>query len=444
MNARPAPGWALAAAIVGSSMSFIDGSAVNVALPVLQRDLSASAAAAQWVIESYSLFLSALMLIGGSLGDLFGRRRVYGIGIGLFAIASIGCGFAPNVDVLIAARCLQGVGGALATPGSLALISATYDGEARGRAIGTWSAFSAIMSALGPVIGGWLVQTGSWRFVFFINAPLALVVLALLAFRVVESDDPAASHSIDVPGATLATLGLGSLVYGLISLQSDAFDLRGYVAASLGAIALVAFVAVERRSAHPMVRLDLFASRSFSAANLYTFLLYAAIGGSIYFIPFDLINVQGYPPAAAGAALLPFVAILATLSRFSGALVARSGPRAPLVAGGVLAAAAFAIFAFAGVGRPYWATFFPGAVVLGFAGAAFVAPLTTTVMGAVAVSHAGVASGINNAISRAAGLVAIAALGIFLAHGFETTLSHRLARTHLAPVTSLALSSGRA
>jgi EmrB/QacA subfamily drug resistance transporter len=442
--ARPNPSWALVAAIVGSSMSFIDGSAVNVALPILERDLGASAASAQWVVEGYSLFLAALILVGGSLGDVFGRKLVFGCGIALFAGASIACGFAPNVDVLIAARCVAGIGGALATPGSLALISASYDGESRGRAIGTWSGFSAVTSALGPLIGGWLVQVGSWRAVFFINVPLALAVLAILVFRVSESSDPSASRRIDVPGALTAMLGLGTLVYGLIRLQSGSLDPLGLAATIVGLATLAAFVAIEVRSARPMVHLELFASRTFSAANLYTFLLYAALGGSFYFLPFDLINVQGYAPAAAGAALLPFVAIVFTLSRYSGGLVARMGPRVPLTLGAMLAGVGFTIFAFAGVGRSYWVTFFPGAVVLGLGGAAFVAPLTTTVMAAVDATHAGVASGINNAVSRAAGLVAIAALGIALASRFEATLAHDLARVRLAAQTSAALGAGRA
>jgi hypothetical protein len=293
------------------------------------------------------------------------------------------------------------------------------------------------------VIGGWLVQAGSWRAVFFINVPLAAAVLAILVFRVAESRDASASRRIDVRGAAVATLGLGSLVYGLIRLQ-DGPGLAASAATVLGVSALVAFVVLEGRTAEPMMRLDLFASRTFSTANLYTFLLYAALGGSFYFVPFDLIDVQGYAPAAAGAALLPFVAIVFALSRFSGGLVARAGPRVPLIVGGVLTAAGFATFASAGVGRPYWVTFFPGAILLGFGGAAFIAPLTTTVMGAVASSHAGIASGINNAIARAAGLIAIAALGIALARHFDASLSVALAGARVAPATTRALDSARA
>jgi len=427
--------WALVAAVIGSSMSFIDGTAVNVALPILQRDLAASSASVQWVVEGYSLFLSALILIGGSLGDLFGRRLIYGGGIALFALASIGCAFAPTVDFLIFARCVQGIGGALATPGSLALISANFSGEARGRAIGTWSAFSTITSVIGPVLGGWLVQLGSWRWVFIINVPLAAIVLAILLLRVGESRDESASKRIDVLGVVFATVGLGALVFGLIRLQGGTLDPFGALAVALGIAALVAFVIAERRQAQPMVRLDLFASRRFSAANLYTFLLYAALGGSLYFVPFDLINVQRYSPAAAGAALLPMIAIMFTLARFSGGLVARIGPRLPLALGAVLAAGGFTIFAFAGLGHSYWTTFFPGAVVLGFGGAAFVAPLTTTVMDAVDTSHAGIASGINNAVSRTAGLIAIAALGIALANDFEASLARGMRAAHVAPAT---------
>lgn len=425
-------------------MSFIDGTAVNVALPVLQRDLQASAASVQWVVEGYSLFLAALILIGGSLGDLFGRRLVFGGGIALFALASLACAVAPNVDVLIGARCVQGAGGALAMPGSLALVSASYPAAERGRAIGTWSGFSAITSAIGPVLGGALVQWGSWRLIFLINVPLAAAVLAVLYFGVDESRDPSASRSVDVVGASLATFGLGSLVYGLIRLQAGSLEASGVTAVLFGLALLAAFVVVERREAHPMVRLDLFGSRCFSLANAYTFLLYAALGGSLYFIPFDLIDVQGYPPSLAGAALLPMVLIVFALSRFSGGLVVRIGARVPLVLGASLAALGFGIFAAAGIGHSYWLTFFPASLALGLGAACFAAPLTTTVMGAVDASHAGVASGINNAVARTAGLVAIAALGIGLAHVFSGSLARELARERSSPAVRAAVARDRA
>ncbi len=419
--------WTLLAAIVGSGMSFIDGTAVNVALPVMQRDLNATSAQMQWVVEGYSLFLSALILIGGSLGDLFGRRRAFAIGIVLFALASLACALSSRIEFLIAARAVQGIGGALATPGSLALISASFSGAERGRAIGTWSGFSSITAAAGPLLGGWLTQIGSWRWVFLINLPLALVVLYALA-HVTESRDAGAERRIDVGGATLATLGLGALVYGLIGLQAGTLDPLSLGVAVLGLAALVGFCFFEARVRDPMLQLALFRSRAFSVANGYTVLLYAALGGSLYFIPFNLIDVQGYSPAQAGAALLPFILIMFVLSRYSGGLVARLGPRRPLVLGAVLAALGFAAFAFAGVGRSYWVSFFPAAVLLGLGGAAFVAPLTTTVMDSAPTEHAGVASGINNALSRAAGLIAVAALGIALASGFDRALAHAFAR----------------
>lgn len=448
-KSRPAPAparatWALVAAILGSSMSFIDGSAVNVALPIVQRDLHASAASGQWVVESYGLFLSALILIGGSLGDIFGRRSIFGSGIAIFAAASVICALAPTIEILVVGRSLQGIGGALATPGSLAIIAANFPAESRGRAIGTWSGASGITAALGPVLGGALVQLGSWRWVFLINIPLALVVLAILWLRVDESRDDTASRSVDVAGGCFATLGLGALVYGLIGLQGGMPRGLAFGAAAGGIAALVLFVVVEARTAHPMVRLAYFRKRRFAAANLYTLLLYAALGGSLFFVPFDLINVQHYPPSLAGAALLPMIAIMFVFARFSGGLVARIGARVPLAVGAVLAALGFTIFAFAGVGGSYWATFFPGAVLLGCGGAAFVAPLTTTVMDSLEPAHAGIASGINNAVSRTAGLIAIAALGIALAAVFDRTLARELARAHVSAATMVSVARERA
>ncbi len=441
MNAPARATWALVAAVLGSSMSFIDGTAVNVALPVLQRDLGASSANVQWVVEGYSLFLSSLILIGGSLGDVFGRRAMFGAGVALFAIASIVCGFAPTIGVLVVGRCLQGVGGALATPGSLALISAAYSGVDRGRAIGTWSGASALTGALGPVLGGVLVQFVSWRAVFFVNVPIALAVLAILATRVDETRDPHAWRRPDLLGATLATLGLGGLVYGLIALQTPGThgDAIAFASIASGIVALVAFVVAESHEAHPMMRLDVFASRAFSAANAYTFVLYAALGGSLYFVPFDLIDVQGYPPAFAGAALLPMIVILATTSRYSGGLVATVGARVPLTLGAALAAAGFAIFAFAGTGHPYWVTFFPGSIVLGTGITLMVAPLTTIVMDAVETAHAGVASGINNAVARTSGLVAIAALGVVLSATFSASVAREAARSPLSASAKVAM-----
>jgi EmrB/QacA subfamily drug resistance transporter len=405
--------WVLIAAILGSAMPFIDSTAVNVSLPVLQRELHATTSQTQWVIEGYALFLSALILPGGALGDLYGRRRMFEYGILLFAAASIGCALAGDINVLIAARCIQGVGGALLAPGSLALISAAYSGEARGRAIGLWSGLSALTSACGPIIGGWLTQDFSWRYVFVINIPIAIVVLFVLR-GVPESRDDSADRRVDVVGAGLATLGLGLLVYGLIAMNSAHITAAALGTALVGIAVLCGFVAFERRTPDPMVRCDLFLSRDFSAANIYTFFLYAAIGGSLYFIPFVLINVHHYTPTAAGAALLPFIVIMVAASRWSGGLVARVGARTPLILGGILAGIGFSAFALPGSGGSYWTTFFPAATILGCGGALFVAPLTTIVMNSVPVEHSGLASGVNNAVARTAGLIGVAALGVIV------------------------------
>jgi EmrB/QacA subfamily drug resistance transporter len=436
--------YVLVAAIAGSSMGSIDGTAVNVALPLVQRELHAGAAGLQWIVEGYSLFLSALILVGGGLGDRFGRRTIFLLGIGLFALSSLACALAPSLTFLIAARCMQGVGAALAIPGSLALISATFSGEERGRAIGTWSGFSAVTTALGPVLGGWLAQTFSWRAVFLINLPIAAIVVAVSLLGVPESRDDEASQPFDVVGVLLATSGLAALVYGLIGLQGALGGARFAANAAAGCVLLVAFIAYERFGArHPMVKADLFASHPFTGANLYTFLLYAALGGALYFLPFNLINVQGYTPLAAGASLLPFILIMFLASRWSGGLVARIGARTPLVIGAVLAGCGFLAFARTGIGAPYWISFFPAAVILGIGGAFFVAPLTTTVMNAVPVSEAGIASGINNAVSRAAGLIAIAALGLALANAFDATLARDMTRMHAPPSTVAALARER-
>jgi EmrB/QacA subfamily drug resistance transporter len=435
----------LLATIVGSSLSFIDGTAVNVALPALQRDLRATASDVQWVIEIYALFLSALILVGGSLGDQFGRRRVFAVGVGLFTVASMWCGLAPNLGQLIAARAIQGIGGALLVPGSLAIISASYDESHRGRAIGTWSGFATMTSALGPVLGGWLIQIVSWRAVFFINVPLAAVTLAVTAWRVPESRGPEATGPLDWRGAGLATFGLGAVVYGLIQSSTRGLtDPQVLSAMGAGLLALLLFVLVEARAAAPMMPLSLFQSRTFSGTNLMTFLLYGGLGGAFYFLPFNLQQVQGYSAVAAGAAMLPFPVIVFLLSRWSGGLLGKHGAKLPLVVGTVIAASGFALFAVPGVGGSYWTTYFPGVVVLGAGMALVIAPLSTAVMGAVDSERAGVASGINNAVSRAAGLLAIAVLGLLVAAAFNASLDGRLVAHHLGPALRHAVEARRA
>ncbi len=410
--------WVLVAAVLGSSMTFIDGSATNVILPVIQGELHASAEQAQWVVEGFALFLSALILTGGSLGDVFGRRLVFVLGVGLFALASIGCGIAGSPDLLIGSRCVQGIGAALMTPGSLALISASYEGAERGRAIGTWAGFASLTSAAGPVLGGYLAQTISWRAVFFINLPLAIVTVLIALLCVPESRDDGAPRTIDLPGIALATLGLFALTFGLIREEGSAHDFAGFAAIAAGCIGLAAFVWWERHAKTPMMPPFLFTDRSFAVLNAYTLLLYAPLGASLYFLPYVLIDVQHFSPAAAGASLLPLVAVQFALSRWSGGNVGRFGVRVPLVIGACFAGAAFVLFALPGAGAGYLPGYLIAVLALAAGVTWFVAPLTTGVLDAAPRSHSGIASGVNNAVSRVASLLAIAVFGIVLAGAF--------------------------
>lgn len=435
MHAAPTPRqpsqgglWVLVATILGSSMAFIDGSVVNVALPALQRDFHATSSDVQWVVEAYALFLAALLLVGGSLGDRFGRRRMFMLGTIIFVLASALCGFSPNNGLLIAARAMQGVGGALLVPGSLAIISATFPAEQRGRAIGTWSGFTSVTSVLGPLLGGWLVQYASWRWVFFLNIPLALIVLAISFWKVPESRDEQVQGRLDWPGAVLITLGLAGIVFGLI--ESGATGLgqpHVLIALAIGAVALSAFLLVEARSLHPMVPLRLFRSRSFLGANLLTFLLYGALSTATYFIPFNLIQVQGYSAAQAGAALTPFALTMFLFSRWSGSLIKRLGTRLPQVIGPCLTMLGFLLYGLPGIGGSYWTTFFPAVIVMSLGMTVTITPLTTTVMNAVEQHYVGTASGINNAVSRSAGLMAIAVMGVVMLHVFGDNLAQQLA-----------------
>jgi len=427
--------WVLIAAILGSAMSFIDGSAVNVILPILQRDFAATAADVQWVVEGYALFLAALILLGGSLGDIYGRKRMFTVGVAIFAVASLGCAMASRIEVLIAARCIQGIGGALMVPESLALISANFSGAERGRAIGTWSAFASITGAVGPILGGYLAQHASWRWVFLLNLPLALAVVVICWLGFADSRDDAAPRRIDIAGSVLATLSLGACTYGLIRSQGGAFDVIGVATIGAGVLLGAAFVWLERHVAAPMLPPGLFRSRTFTAANVYTLLLYATLGGSLYFVPFVLIDVQHYTPSAAGASFVPFIALQFALARWSGGLIARFGARAPLVIGAVFAALGFVAFALPGEGGSYWTTYFPAVVLLGIGGVFFVAPLTTTVFNAVSTEESGTASGVNNAVARTAGLLAIAAFGIVLSGAFAQRFNAEISGARLSAHT---------
>jgi EmrB/QacA subfamily drug resistance transporter len=418
-------GWVVVASVIGSSMIAIDSTAVNVALPIVQRELQATSDEMLWVVEAYVLFLAALTLPGGSLGDRFGRRRTFVTGVAIFAAASAVCAAAPNGAALIVARCVQGVGGALALPQSLALVSAAFRGAERGRAIGIWASFAAITSASGPLLGGLLAQTASWRWVFVINLPLAAAVLAIALLRIEESRDEQAPRAIDVRGAALATVGLGLLVFGLLRMQ------RGVDAVALGGIAaglcgLALFVLAQSRASQPMLPPDLFRSRTFTVANVYTLLLYAALGGSMFFVPLAMIDAQQYTPAAAGAVMLPFVALRVLFSRWSGGLIARFGVRAPLMYGAALAGAGFVAFALPGLGGSYWTTYFPAVLLLGSGGVLFIAPLTTTVFDASDPRRTGIASAVNHAVARVAGLLAIAALGLVFAAVFGREFERQL------------------
>lgn len=424
--------WVLAATILGSSMAFIDSTVANVALPALQQSFAGTVSDVQWVVEAYGLTLGALILVGGAAGDIFGRRITFLFGVLLFAIASAGCGLAASIHQLVWARAVQGLGAAFLVPGSLALISATFSTHQRGRAIGTWSGFTAITMAIGPVFGGWLIQHASWRWAFFLNLPLAAAVLLITFWRVPESRNPNASRNLDWAGALVVTLGLGGVVYALVESSVLGWhNVTVWLSLTAGLGFLTAFYFLERRAGNPMLPLRLFQSKTFLGANLLTLFLYAALGEFFFVVPLNLIQVQHYSPTAAGAAVLPIILLTFFLARWSGGLVDRYGARMPLIVGPLICAAGFGLCALVGSGQSYWTSFFPAMIVLGLGLAVTVAPLTTTVMGAVDPQFAGTASGINNAVSRVAGLLSIAVLGIALVNAFNWKLDRELKNASL-------------
>ena len=431
--------WVLAAAVLGSTMAFVDESVVNVALPKIEVDLHTTLAGMQWVINAYTLCMSALLLIGGAAADRYGRRVLFLMGIITFAMASIICGCAPNVAALIAARAIQGVGAAMLIPCSLAIIGAAFDEQERGAAIGIWSGASALAAGAGPLLGGWLVDHPSWRAIFLINPLIAIPTLWIAVRRVPESGDFTARTSLDWLGAVLAFGGLGGLVYGLIAVSRLGWqDVTVVGSVTAGTLLLAGFTLQERRSPVPMMPLRLFESRSFSGVNLLTLLLYGALGGAFFFLPFLLIQAHGFSATAAGAVYLPFTLVLAVLSRWSGSLVDRFGARWPLIIGPLIAGVGFALLAAVSGERRYW--FYLGPmVVLGFGMAITVAPLTTTVINSVEERQTGVASAVNNVVAAVASLLVIAVLGTLVADSLVST-----ARVVMWAAAALALAGAAA
>jgi EmrB/QacA subfamily drug resistance transporter len=407
---EPAGRWVVLATVLGSGLAMLDATVVNVALPRIGEDLDADLSGLQWTVNGYTLTLAAFILLGGSLGDRLGRRRIFVAGTVWFAVASALCGLAPNVQTLVAARALQGIGGALLTPGSLAIISASFSAEDRPRAIGAWSGLGGIAGAIGPFAGGWLVEAGSWRLVFLVNLPVAALVVLVAGRHVPESVDPTASHRLDLPGAFLGAVGLAGVTYASIAAGERGADATVLLTGAAGVLALAAFVAVERRSDHPLVPPGLFASRQFTVTNVVTFVIYAAFGAVFFLLVLHLQVVAGFSPLEAGASMLPVTALLLVLSSRSGALASRIGPRLPMSAGPVVAAVGLLLTLRIGPAASYATDVLPAVVVFGLGLVLLVAPLTATVLAAAPGEHAGTASGVNNAVARAAGLLAVALL----------------------------------
>ncbi len=428
--------WVLAALVVGSSITLLDSTVVGIALPSIGRDLHGDVGTLQWVVTGYALTLAAFLLVGGSLGDRYGRRRIFSVGVVWFAVSSALCGLAPSAGLLIGARVVQGVGGALLSPASLAILQASFRPDDRARAIGAWTGLGGVAAAAGPLVGGYLLAVGSWRWVFFINVPVAVVVLVITARHVPESRDPTSAGRVDSAGAALAVVFLAGLTYGLIEAPTRGWSSPAVVACLVvAAVTAPAFFVVEHRRAHPMLPLELFRSRQFSGANGVTFAVYGALGGALFLLPVELQIVKGYSPLESGLALLPLTVVMLALSARSGALSARIGPRLQMTVGPLIVGGGLALLTRATDPGSYWTQVFPAVLLFAFGLAVTVAPLTSTAMGAAPVEHSGIASAVNNVVARAAGLLAVAILPLLagltgaaalesaeLASGFRTAM----------------------
>ena len=427
----PAGRWVMASTIMASGMAFIDGTALNVVLPSLQNSLHASAADLFWVLNAYLLMLASLILAGGSLGDRLGRKKIFMTGILVFITGSAACGLSPSTGYLIAFRIFQGAGGALMIPGSLSLISSSIDDKERGKAIGTWSAITTMVSIGGPIIGGALADAGLWRYIFFINVPIGVAALVILRFKVAESKDAKGGDALDIPGILAIALGLAALTFGLLRMPALGFmHWSVWVTLTLGLLLLLAFIVIEHKSAHPMMPPFLFANQVFTGVNLLTFFLYTALNGAMLFLSLNLVQAQGYSQFDAGLTFLPFTFVMIAMARFAGALADKHGPRPFLIVGPAVTGLGMVLLSFVGEThgpRDYWTSFMPGILAFGLGMSFTVAPLTTTVMSSVGDQYSGVASGINNALSRVASVFANAIFGALAVLLFTSLLEQRLA-----------------